>query len=84
MNIILQKLIKIIPRILFYYSIVFSTFVVIGGFYTAGLTKEVISTALFVPVVVFLWFILIKQSERWRNKISNTINDISTKVRKDV
>jgi len=50
-----------ISSILLYYSVIFSTILVIGGFYTARSGKEIISNLLFLPVVVFLWTVLIRE-----------------------
>ena len=57
-----SKLSKNLPyKILLYYSIILSTILIIGGFYTARSIKEVVSNLLFLPIVVFLWLILIQK-----------------------
>jgi len=50
-----------IQSILLYYSTIFSTILIIGGFYTARSGKEIISNLLFLPVMVFLWTVLIRE-----------------------
>jgi len=61
-----------ISSILIYYSTIFSTILIIGGFYTARSGKEIISNLLFLPVVVFLWTVLIR--ERRERKSQNNKN----------
>jgi hypothetical protein len=57
-----------ISSILLYYSIIFSTILIIGGFYTARSGKEIISNLLFLPVVVFLWTVLIKDRQEKKSQ----------------
>jgi len=47
--------------VLLYYSVIFSTILIIGGFYTARSNREIISNLLFLPIVVFLWITLIQK-----------------------
>ena len=57
-------------KILLYYSTILSTILIIGGFYTARFGKEIVSNLLFLPIVVFLWIILIqKRKEAKKIKI---------------
>jgi len=59
---ILTKLKKVRGKsILLYYSVIFSTILIIGGFWTARSGREIVSNLLFLPVVVFLWLALIQQ-----------------------
>ena len=61
---ILTKLKKVRGKsILLYYSVIFSTILIIGGFWTARSGKEIISNLLFLPVVVFLWLTLIQRKK---------------------
>ena len=48
-------------NVLLYYSVILSTILIIGGFWTARSGKEIVSNLLFLPVVVFLWLALIQQ-----------------------
>lgn len=58
---ILTKLKKVRGKsILLYYSVILSTILIIGGFWTARSGREIVSNLLFLPVVVFLWLTLIK------------------------
>jgi len=77
---------KILNSILLYYSTIFSTILIIGGFWTARSGKEIVSNLLFLPIVVFLWIVLIKHRKDKklansikRNKSSNRAN----KIKKD-
>jgi len=54
--------------ILLYYSIVLSTILIIGGFYTVRSTREIISNFLFLPIVVFLWITLIQKRRKAKRK----------------
>ncbi len=54
-----EKIKNIFWKILLYYSVLLSTILIIGGFYTAKSGKEIISNFLFLPIVVFLWMVLI-------------------------
>lgn len=47
-------------NVLLYYSVILSTILIIGGFWTARSGKEIVSNLLFLPIVVFLWLTLIK------------------------
>ena len=47
-------------NVLLYYSVILSTILIIGGFWTARSGREIVSNLLFLPVVVFLWLTLIK------------------------
>jgi len=59
---ILTKLKKVRGKsILLYYSVILSTILIIGGFWTARSGREIVSNLLFLPVVVFLWLALIQQ-----------------------
>ena len=59
---ILTKLKKVRGKsILLYYSVIFSTILIIGGFWTARSGRGIVSNLLFLPVVVFLWLALIQQ-----------------------
>jgi len=48
-------------KILLCYSVLLSTILIIGGFYTARSTREIISNLLFLPIVIFLWILLIQK-----------------------
>lgn len=48
-------------KILLYYSAVFTTVLIIGGFYAARSRNEIISNLLFLPVVIFLWITAVRQ-----------------------
>jgi len=48
-------------NVLLYYSVILSTILIIGGFWTARSGREIVSNLLFLPVVVFLWLALIQQ-----------------------
>ncbi|MCX6702981.1 MAG: hypothetical protein NTW60_03900 [Candidatus Wolfebacteria bacterium] len=50
-----------LKSILLYYSVVLSTILIIGGFYTARSTREIISNLLFLPIAIFLWILLIQK-----------------------
>jgi len=50
-----------LKSILLYYSTFLSTILIIGGFYTARSTREIISNLLFLPIVIFLWILLIQK-----------------------
>ncbi len=63
-----SKIKNIILKILLYYSTILSTILIIGGFYTARSEKEIISNLLFLPVVVFLWIVLIKYRKDRKSK----------------
>ena len=59
---ILTKLKKVRGKsILLYYSVILSTILIIGGFWTARSGRGIVSNLLFLPVVVFLWLALIQQ-----------------------
>jgi len=59
---ILTKLKKVRGKsILLYYSVILSTILIIGGFWTARSGREIVSNLLFLPVIVFLWLALIQQ-----------------------
>ena len=59
---ILTKLKKVRGKsVLLYYSVILSTILIIGGFWTARSGREIVSNLLFLPVVVFLWLALIQQ-----------------------
>ena len=61
---ILTKLKKVRGKsILLYYSVILSTILIIGGFWTARSGKEIVSNLLFLPVVVFLWLTLIQRKK---------------------
>ena len=61
------KLNKILPyKVLLYYSTIFSTILIIGGFYTVRSGKEVVSNLLFLPIVIFLWIVLIQKRKESR------------------
>jgi len=49
-----------LKNVLLYYSVILSTILIIGGFWTARSGKEIVSNLLFLPIVVFLWLTLIK------------------------
>ncbi|MDP2704448.1 MAG: hypothetical protein Q8P01_04510 [bacterium] len=57
-----------IKSILLYYSIFLSTILIIGGFYTARSTREIISNLLFLPIAVFLWMVLVQKRKEAKNK----------------
>ncbi len=42
-------------KILLYYSVIFSTIIMIGGIYSARSIPEMIAAILFVPVALYLW-----------------------------
>jgi len=63
------KIKNILPKILLYYSTFLSTILIIGGFYTARSTKEIVSNLLFLPIVVFLWITLIQGRKKRKNQI---------------
>ena len=50
-----------LKSILLYYSTFLSTILIIGGFYTARSTREIISNLLFLPIAIFLWILLIQK-----------------------
>ncbi|MGC9046812.1 MAG: hypothetical protein ACP5IC_01705 [Minisyncoccia bacterium] len=50
-----------LKSILLYYSTFFSTILIIGGFYIARSTREIVSNLLFLPIVVFLWISFVQQ-----------------------
>jgi len=47
--------------ILLYYSTIFATFLILGGFFMARSIREVISNLLFLPITVFLWIIVVQR-----------------------
>ena len=62
---ILTKLKKVRGKsILLYYSVILSTILIIGGFWTARSGREIVSNLLFLPVVVFLWLTLIQRKKK--------------------
>lgn len=62
---ILTKLKKVRGKsVLLYYSIILSTILIIGGFWTARSGREIVSNLLFLPVVVFLWITLIQKRKQ--------------------
>ena len=63
--------ITILISVLLYYSVILSTILVIGGFYTARSGKEIISNLLFLPIVVFLWIVMIKHRKERKSKKQN-------------
>ncbi|MEE8131667.1 MAG: hypothetical protein V3T98_01355, partial [Candidatus Paceibacterota bacterium] len=63
-----------ILRILLYYSAIFVTILIIGGFYTARSGKEIISNLLFLPVVIFLWITVIQLYKIKKNRKIKAIN----------
>jgi len=63
-----SKIKNIILKILLYYSTIFSTILIIGGFWTARSGKEIVSNLLFLPIVVFLWITLIQKRREKRQK----------------
>ena len=71
-----------ISSILLYYSIIFSTILIIGGFYAARSGKEIISNLLFLPVVVFLWTVLIRE-RRERKSQTKQIQKSKIKMQND-
>jgi len=74
---ILTKLKKVRGKsILLYYSVILSTILIIGGFWTARSGKEIVSNLLFLPVVVFLWLTLIQ------GKKENNLNKNDSKIKK--
>jgi len=72
-----EKIKNISLKILFYYSTILSTILIIGGFYTARSIQEIVSNFLFLPVVVFLWILLIQK--RRENKNEKSIDKKPTK-----
>lgn len=42
-------------KLLLYYSVIFSTIIMIGGIYSARSVQEMIASILFVPVALYLW-----------------------------
>ena len=76
------KLNKISPyKVLLYYSTIFSTILIIGGFWTARSGKGIISNLLFLPIVVFLWIVLIKHKKE--NKVIKAKRKIVYSLVKD-
>ena len=74
---ILTKLKKVRGKsILLYYSVILSTILIIGGFWTARSGREIVSNLLFLPVVVFLWLTLIQR------KKENNLNKNDSKIKK--
>ncbi len=72
---------EIFNSILLYYSTIFSTILIIGGFYTARSGKEIIPNLLFLPIVIFIWISLIKHKKNKKltnhtkyNKLPNRTN----------
>ena len=63
-------------NVLLYYSVIFSTILIIGGFWTARSGREIVSNLLFLPVVVFLWLTLIQ------GKKENNLNKNDSKIKK--
>lgn len=61
-------------KILLYYSAVFVTVLIIGGFYAARSANEIISNLLFLPVLVFLWLAVIQLYKIKRNRKIKVIN----------
>ena len=68
-------------KILLYYSTIFSTILILGGFYAARSVKEIVSNLLFLPVVVFLWIVLIEKRKEARSKRKEL--DVNTKNQKN-
>lgn len=66
-----------IKSILLYYSVLLSTILIIGGFYTARSTREIISNLLFLPIAIFLWILLIQKIR----KIKEASPPTKTKIR---
>ena len=60
--------ITILISVLLYYSVILSTILVIGGFYTAKSGKEIVSNLLFLPIVIFLWITLIQKRREKRQR----------------
>jgi hypothetical protein len=50
--------------ILLYYSVTFSTLLIVGGFYNARTVNELISNLLFLPIVIFLILTLVKYRKK--------------------
>jgi len=48
-----------IQTILLYYSVIFATILLIGGFWQAKRASEIIANFLFLPIVIFLWITLL-------------------------
>lgn len=61
-----------IKSILLYYSTFLSTVLIIGGFYTARSTREIISNLLFLPIVIFLWILLIQKIRKIKEASPST------------
>ena len=77
---------KIFNSILLYYSTILSTILIIGGFWTAKSKKEIISNIIFLPVIIFLWIVLVKH--RKKRKSANPIrynksSSRANKIKKD-
>jgi len=53
-----------LKSILLYYSTILSTILIIGGFYMARSTREIVSNLLFLPIVIFLWILLIQKRKK--------------------
>ena len=74
---ILTKLKKVRGKsILLYYSVILSTILIIGGFWTARSGREIVSNLLFLSVVVFLWLTLIQ------GKKENNLDKNDSKIKK--
>jgi len=58
-------------KILLYYSTFLSTILIIGGFYAARSSKEIISNLLFLPMVMFLWITVIQKRRERKKKMTN-------------
>ncbi len=56
---------KLFYNILLYYSTLLSTVLIIGGFYTTEVA-EIISSLVFLPIVVFLWMTLVQLTQKRR------------------
>jgi len=54
---------------LLYYSVVFATILLIGGFWQAKRASEIIANFLFLPIVIFLWMVLVQQKKEKNQKI---------------
>ena len=52
-----------LKSIIFYYSLFFSTLLIIGGFYSARSAAEVFSNLLFLPIGIFFWIKFIENRE---------------------
>ena len=48
-------------KILLYYSAFLMTALIIGGFFRAKATGEIISNVLLLPVIIFLWINIVRQ-----------------------